>query len=393
VNREGGAMAEEVIGRNLLRIRRARGLTQEELASRAGLSRVGYRNIESGKSLPRVETLRALASALETPLRDLVFPVQGLACVRFRSSGRLNSREQILAQVSQWLEDFNELEGALGDRVPFGLADFIPPQGASPLERARLAAGAVRSTLGIGDKEPIRDICGLLEARGIKVFSVRLAAKDFFGLSVGVGGSGPAIVVNTWERISVERWIFTAAHELGHLVLHHDDYDVAQLGEEKSHEQEANVFASHFLMPDSVFWKEWGETAGLPLVDRVLKVKRIFRVSYRTVLYRVSERVGPGVNVWLLFQNEHRRSVGRTLLRVEEPEALVANTYQASFPESTRAGEPDVLSPRDFKGDRLSRLVRRGVEEGGISMARGAEILRLPLQDMRHLAGTWVRSL
>jgi len=31
-----------------------------------------------------------------------------------------------------------------------------------------------------------------------------------------------------WERLSVERWIFTAAHELGHLLLHLDAYDVSK---------------------------------------------------------------------------------------------------------------------------------------------------------------------
>jgi hypothetical protein len=30
---------------------------------------------------------------------------------------------------------------------------------------------------------------------------------------------GPAVVVNVWGRLSVERWIFTAAHELGHLMI------------------------------------------------------------------------------------------------------------------------------------------------------------------------------
>jgi hypothetical protein len=42
-------------------------------------------------------------------------------------------------------------------------------------------------------------------------------------------------------------------------------------------------------MPKEVFEQEWAETQGLAFVDRVLKVKRIFRVTYRTVLHRLSE--------------------------------------------------------------------------------------------------------
>ncbi|ADG07796.1 protein of unknown function DUF955 [Kyrpidia tusciae DSM 2912] len=60
---------------------------------------------------------------------------------------------------------------------------------------------------------------------------------------------GPAIVVNTWDRISVERRIFSAAHELGHLLLHLSVYRVEEESEVKAQENEANLFASHFLMP------------------------------------------------------------------------------------------------------------------------------------------------
>lgn len=386
-------MTAEVIGRNLLRMRQARGMTQEGLAERAGLTRVGYRNIETGKSMPRVATLRALASALDSPLRDLVSPTLELRHVRFRSLGRLNSREQILEKVSRWLRDFSELEDTLGDHVVYKLADFEAPHGKASLDRARLAAERARLALGLKPKEPVRDICGLLEARGIKVYSVKLASDGFFGLSVGADDGGPAVVVNTWERISVERWIFTAAHELGHLVLHQADYDASEVEEQQDHEQEANVFASHFLMPEGVFWKEWNETAGLPFVDRVLKVKRIFRVSYKTVLYRASEQAPKDVNVWQMFQTDYKRRHGRSLLRVEEPEGVADSAYRASFPESSRAGEPDVLSPKDFLGDRLSRLVRQGVEAGVVSLARGAEVLRIPLVEMRALAASWVGSL
>ena len=42
-------------------------------------------------------------------------------------------------------------------------------------------------------------------------------------------------------------------------------------------------------MPEEAFNSEWHDTRGLPLVDRVFKVKRIYQVSYKTVLYRLSE--------------------------------------------------------------------------------------------------------
>lgn len=380
-------MEANALAANLRRVRVAKGLTQAAVAEAAGLSRVGYRNLEAGKSLPRVDTLHALAESLSIPLQDLIVPVRQLRQVRFRSLKRLNTRDAILADVAGWLEAFNELEGLLNDRVE------CPDLGSKRSEVAEAAAARVRSILGIDEREPIRDICGRLESKGLKVLSTKRASSDFFGLSVGPGDGGPALAVNTWERISVERWIFTAAHELGHLALHPGDYDVAQIREERSREQEANAFASYFLMPEAVFQQEWAETAGMALVDRVLKVKRIFRVSYKTVLYRLSQSAGASVNIWRLFQQEYERRYGRTLLREDEPEALAADAYQASFPEYSRGHEPHELSPHDFREDRLALLVRRGIEGGHITMSRGAEVLGVPLREMRAVANTWVGSL
>ena len=94
-----------------------------------------------------------------------------------------------------------------------------------------------------------------------------------------------------------------------------------------------------------------------------------------------------------MFQNEYKRRSGRTLLKEEEPAALAKDAYRASFPESSRAGEPDDLSPNDFQGVRLSLLVRRGIEMGSITLSRGAEILGVPLKEIRSRAATWLGSL
>lgn len=375
---------DSAIGANLRRLRAAQGLTQAEVASASGITRLAYRNLEAGLSLPRADTLQALARALEAGIQDLVTPAAELRHVRFRSFQRLNTREQILFEVGRRLRDFNELEEILGDRIVPRLASL--GSDLSPED----AAATARERFGLGPAEPVRDLCGLLEANGIKVLPLRVASDAFFGLSVAVADGGPAIAVNIWERISVERRIFTAAHELAHLVLHLEDYDVIQKEEEKRQEREANLFAAHFLMPQEVFTREWEETRGMALVDRVLKVKRMFRVSYRTVLYRLSETGTFGPEIWRRFQAEVKRRTGRTLLKEDEPEALAADAFRASFPEPSRAGEPEDLSPADFMEDRLFRLVRRAVEGDEISLARGAEILALPLEEMRQLAGSWV---
>jgi Zn-dependent peptidase ImmA (M78 family)/DNA-binding XRE family transcriptional regulator len=383
-------MSHETIGTNLRRLRTARGVTQEDLAEAAGITRVAYRNVETGASLPRTETLQALARALEVGIQDLVTPVAELRHVRFRSFRRLNTRDQILIDVGRRLGDFNNLENLLGDRIEYALRAFTRDLGKESESDPEKVAAEVRERFGLGSDEPVRDLCGLLESRGIKVLPLRIASDAFFGLSVAEADGGPAVAVNIWDRISVERWIFTAAHELGHLVLHLEDYQVDCKAEEEKQEKEANLFASHFLMPPEVFRKEWNETYGMPFVDRVFKVKRMFRVSYRTVLYRLGETGAVGPEIWQRFQGEYKRRFGRTLLKDDEPAALAADAFRASFPESSRAGEPEDLSPADFMEDRLLRLVRRAVETEAITLSRGAEILGLSTVEMRQLSASWV---
>lgn len=57
-------MTASNLGSNIKRIRGLRGLTQAELAERAGLSTIGISNIETGTRNPRPGTLEAIAKVL-----------------------------------------------------------------------------------------------------------------------------------------------------------------------------------------------------------------------------------------------------------------------------------------------------------------------------------------
>jgi DNA-binding XRE family transcriptional regulator len=57
---------------NLQRLREAAHLNQEELAFRADIHRTQISFIESGKRMPRLDTLMKLAGALGVPVGDLV---------------------------------------------------------------------------------------------------------------------------------------------------------------------------------------------------------------------------------------------------------------------------------------------------------------------------------
>ncbi len=54
----------------LKRLRRLRGLTQQELAERSGVSQYTITEIETGRREPRPSTLRKLARALDVEVSD-----------------------------------------------------------------------------------------------------------------------------------------------------------------------------------------------------------------------------------------------------------------------------------------------------------------------------------
>ncbi len=382
-------MDQRVISDNLRRIRKDRHMSQEQLAVSAGLSRVAYRSIEAGSSKPKVSTLQSLASALDAKLTDLLAPPRILKHVRFRSLKRMNSRESILIDVGKWLDDYNYLEELLDERAEYKFANFqeLLPIGQSGTQRAKTAAALARRIMGLNSDDPIRDIAGLIEDHGIKLYPIKLVSSSFFGLSVSGFDGGPAIIVNVWDRISVERWIFSAAHELGHLLLHLESYDIDSIQEDEAQENEANIFAAQFLMPDDSFESEWRASAGLSLVDRVLKIKSIFNVSYKTVLYRLSDNFGGGI--WKRFNAAYARQYGKSLNHLDEPMALDPVCFHGD-PEVLRANEPEAISQRHFVEDRLSRLVRMAIEAESISLSRGAEMLGLDIVRMREIASTWV---
>jgi Zn-dependent peptidase ImmA (M78 family)/DNA-binding XRE family transcriptional regulator len=382
---------------NLRRYRTAKGLSQEALAEQASLSRIGYRDIESGKATPRLDSLRRVADALGVPIADLLAPTRELTHVRFRAHKRMTTRENLLADVARWLDDYAELEKLLGHRRPRdlqGVADRLSRSRKKGPDLGQHAAELARETLGLTTDhhdDLIRDMTGLLEDHGVKVLTASVASEGFFGMSVNEEETGPAVFVNTWDRISVERRIFTAAHELGHLLLHPSAYDVEKSEEHEAEETEADAFAGYFIMPQRLFQREWDEARGLGLVDRVFKLKRIFRVSWQSVLYRVAAPLPKGARtkVWVSFHAAYERQYGQSLTRTTEPEPLDPKAF-GGRPADRVADEPARLVEADFSEDRLRRLVREAVEREQITLGRAAEILQLNLTEMRQLANSWI---
>jgi len=375
---------------NLMRLRKLNNLTQQDVADAAGISRVAYRNLEKGDAEPRQGTLQALAKALNASAFDLLAPLPQLKSLRYRTNKEMSEQEraqgnQIVVRAGNWLHDFNELESMLDNKKP-----SLLKQARKGTKPENAAAKLRKDLLGESSNcDCVPDICELLENAGVKIFMCNFNVSELFGLSIGKADGGPAMAINTGKKISVERQIFSIAHELGHLMLHKDTYgkEPAELSDEQEHE--ADRFAASFLMPEKQFIAEWNENRGLHWVDAVLKTKRHFKVSYQAVLHQLID-LGKAESpaVYKKFRADYEARYGQKLHWKEEPPSPLSYRTAGGSP-ARLSEEPRHLDPLDLMEDRLGSLVRDALDQELITISRAAEILDILIEEMRERVKSW----
>lgn len=377
-------MGIEHIGDNIRRIMKIRSLSIPKLASKSGMGTAAISNLLNGKAEPRSSTLIKLANALDVRFEALLVDTPHLESLRFRTAKTMSGREkaerdQIRVETATWLADYCYLEKELGQVLPYSLDDITGKDSVS-------AAKAVRLKLDIPPDQPIHDITELVELAGIKLNIRPFGFKKTFGLSIGRINGGPAIVINAEAGISIERQLFTIAHELGHLILHKTSYKAFEDIEDEHEEKEADQFAGYLLVPDEAFQKEWAGSKGLPFVDRVLRVKKIFKVSYMTILNRLFQLgySNSYKDMLIGFRMDYKAKYGHDLKGHFEPSDALELESMPVAPE-----DPQNLDVSDLMEERYSRLVREAYEQELISIGRAGEMLNLSIYQMRTLIQAW----
>lgn len=367
---------------NLLRLRVSLGKSQQEIADKALISLLAYRNIENGESDPSLKTLEKLASVFNVNIEEFFKEYSpNIKAVRFRAleDKNIKKREEIIYTVADWLDEFNSLLFKLNEegKYSFKLSD-LENQNYTPIEMAKQA----RERLRLNKNEPIRDICSLLESRGgIIVYTKEFFSDSFFGLSLIDNNKKRIIVVNTWNKISVERRKYTVAHELGHLLLHPNSYEEQEKEENKEEEKQADIFASHFLMPQQSFVEEWNKYNNYDFVEKVIKIKQTFGVSYQVVLYRLSEIIRDNnikINVWKEFNKLYMSKYNVVLDRKNEV-----------IPMNENLKELQSLSSNFYYGRGIAELVRKAYNKEIIDINEAAKILKKPIEEIQNQINLW----
>ncbi len=353
---------KETIASNLIRYRKGMCLSQEKLAKIVGITRQSINNYEKAKTLPDSQTLSALAKALAVTLDDLLrIEEERLLNFRFRAHGNFNKQPQLATQVWRALETYNTLEQAVG-LPPYAPESTPCLQLIGNEKRIATIANQFRRRLGLGDAP----ICNLFEATeeiGLKVWRQPLAIKGFFGLSACSANQGAFVLVNNHE-ITIERQLFTLAHEIGHLIFHRDEYQDSLVKEETKDEEPAredvaNYFAGHLLVPEAELEQMY------QLTTNIVKLKQHFRVSYQVILTRLAQMgvidyAKEKAKICALYKRQHGSSLKNSM---ELPPAL----------------KPEELP----ENERYCSLVWQALSLSKISEMKAAELLDLTVEELR----------
>ena len=376
-------MALTDLSRNVRRYMKLQNLSIPQLASKSGLGTATLSNILNGKSDPNSSSLVKISIALGVSFPELLAEIPKLKTLRFRTKSKLTAREvaerdQLEIDSAIWLKNYVDLE-ELTETKPDYIFDKI--SATDPKE----AAKEIRKIWNIETDKPIYDLISLIEDSGIKLYLHDFKFQKTFGLSVNKEDGGPAIIVNNNEQISVERKLFTIAHELGHLILHKSSFNGEFTEENKPEEDQADMFAGELLMPEEAFVKQWNAYSGISWIDAVLQIKQYFGVSYKTVLFRLNSWIGYRYKsgfVYTEFAKLYRLKYGHDLKNHYEPNSLSDITPAKD--------EPEKLSSFNFTEERFERLVRQAYEKDKISISRAAEMLNLSAEKMRERVAEWL---
>lgn len=263
----------------LREIRVIRRIRLDQLAADLGVTKQAVSKYEHGKSIPHPNTIDKMLTILNIPrnylLKESIDLSNNSSPLFFRAlSSTTKGNIEYARIISLWgYEIIQVISNNQKRDFSYGLNKNLSiPQKAIEL----------RNQWGVGTA-PINNLTNLLEQHGFFIFAVDSSELKTDAYSRIINGV-PIIVLNKHKGTSV-RWRFNLAHELGHLIMHNNLSDWEFQAQSKTVEQEANLFAQHFLMPCDSFEKSIISSS----LEHFVPLKKIWGVSIGAMIYHCGQ--------------------------------------------------------------------------------------------------------
>lgn len=241
--------------------RRAKEMSQADLATAVGVTQATVSHWEKGRRTPEPELIGQLAHALDVLPITLVDHSVATTTPMFRATGIGKKRDE------RRIEGRTELARLAASRIleEVDVTPVLPwpsiddPLGDMPEEAAATLRRVWRIPPG-----PIANLTDLVESAGAIVLRV-----DFGHPKVEAAYAHPRRDATRWILLNTyaDDWArqrLTIAHELGHAMLHH--WDAFNVPDSRRREEEAYAFALALMVPASDFTidiahtsRRWGD--------------------------------------------------------------------------------------------------------------------------------------
>ncbi len=286
----------------LLRVaRQLRGFQQGDAAKRLGVPQTTLSRIENEVINPSEAVIERGAKVYSLPASffeqpDPVYgaPVSVHPMWRRKASVTGREMDHIVAELNVRVMHIRRLLEA----TEFAGAQDVPRLDVEEYDgNIERIAGLVRAHWRVPNG-PVRNVTELVERAGIVVMHSSLGGSTVSGVTFSAPGMPPLIVLNSDQP--ADRMRFTLSHEVGHIVMHRLPTPAM--------EQEANEFASAFLMPNNEIRPALRRRIDLPLLAQL---KPEWKVSMAALLYRAKTLGALTPNqeryLWQQFNMRHIR--------------------------------------------------------------------------------------
>lgn len=325
--------------------RRMLGLSQTELAERAGISQAALSRVEQGLKAVPSEMVGRLADALncapsffEQAEREYGAPLSAHPMYRKQASVGLKVLDQAIAEFNIRIGHARTLLRTVDFEPELPLPSYDPEDFGGD---AGKVAAAIRRAWYL-PAGPVKSVIDCLERAGCIVMMCDMAQAKIDAATYQVPGMPPMIFVN--EALPGDRLRFTLAHELGHLVMHR--YPMPDM------EREADMFASAFLMPAEDIGPE---LEGLTLA-KASYMKPVWKVSMAALIFRATQlgKIDKAKSQWLW------RTLSVKGWRIKEPTSIDIPKENATL---LKAMFKHVVDDGNLTPDDLAQLLHVSYDE------------------------------
>ena len=258
--------------------REHREMTQTEMAAEAGVTQALVSKIENGLiTAPSDDVVEKLAEVVRFPSSFFYQreKIVGFPHFHFRKRAKLGTKA--LAHIAATINIKRQHVAKLLRSFERPIQKPIPQL---DLDDSGLTPEKVAERMRaywMLKRGPVDDLVGLIEEAGGIVILCRFGTNLLDGISFRHEGLPPLFFMN--RDVPGERFRFSLAHELGHMIMHHNP------GEEAQMEDEAHRFAAAFLMPATDVKPYFTS----PKLSAFSKIKPFWKVSIKSLIKRAHD--------------------------------------------------------------------------------------------------------